>query len=65
MMIAVPIGRAKVRVTIEGCRGCGTLYSPSWHEVATVTVLVGKKTIQLAIHECGDCFEGRSDGKKT
>jgi hypothetical protein len=61
-MIAVPVGKAKLRIHIEGCRDCGTLWAPAWHIVETVAVTTWRfnqlsRSTKVDVPVCRDCFK--------
>ena len=51
------VGKAKVRISAEGCIDCGTLWSHAWEVARVLTIRIGKRTYQLDIHRCGDCMK--------
>jgi len=62
-MQVVNFGRAKIRVHAEGCVGCGTEHSTSWHPAMTVKVQVGGHKLDVQLNRCGDCEYEKSKGR--
>ena len=55
-MIAFVFGKAKVKVEVEGCVGCGTRWSWRWGYEREVAVQVGEQREVIALPKCGDCL---------
>ena len=55
-MITFSFGKSKVRIHVEGCITCGTLWSSGWQLVREVPVTVGSRKATIGLHRCADCI---------
>jgi ferredoxin-like protein FixX len=56
------IGKAKIRIEVEGCIDCGTRWSSGWTLAKQVPLQIGKRTLTIDIHRCADCGRERHGG---
>ena len=53
-------GKTKVSVEVEGCVSCGTRWSSGWEVVRRVTVRIGAREGEIALHACADCIRNQT-----
>ena len=53
-------GKARVSVEVEGCVSCGTRWSSGWAVVRRLTVRIGAKVGEIALHACADCVRNKT-----
>ena len=58
-LVSVRIGRCTVRVTAEGCPGCGARWSAKWHAAESVEVTIGRRRQTLDLYRCDECHAGK------
>jgi hypothetical protein len=52
---AMRIGKAKVKVEVNGCYKCGTQWSKGWKIARVIPASIGDKKFFIQIHICQDC----------
>ena len=53
-------GKARVSVEVEGCVSCGTRWSSGWEVVQRLTVRIGAREQEIALHACADCIRNKT-----
>jgi len=54
-LASAKVGHSTVRVTGEGCHGCGTLYSASWHRAKILQIAIGLRQFHVDLYRCEEC----------
>ena len=55
-MWSFTFGKAKVRVEVEGCMCCGTLWSWRWGVAKEIAIQVGERRAVISLAKCGECL---------
>ena len=64
-MQTINVGKAKIRIEVEGCTKCGTRYSSGWSVERVVNVVVeGRRSIKIEVHVCADCGRPKKGHRK-
>ena len=50
------VGKARIRLEVEGCLSCGTRWSSGWEKAREVSIRVGTKERSISIYKCADCI---------
>lgn len=53
-------GKATVSVDVEGCVSCGTRWSSEWEVVRRLTIRIGAREQEIALHACADCLRNKT-----
>lgn len=56
------IGKAKVKIEVEGCAKCGGRWSNGWYVYKEVEIQIGKKKGTVSISICADCKNQEEHG---
>ena len=54
------VGKARISVELEGCVSCGTRWSSGWEVVRRLTVRIGAREEEIALHACADCLRNKT-----
>ena len=54
------VGKTTVSVEVEGCVSCGTRWSSGWAVVQRLTVRIGAREGEIALHACADCVRNKT-----
>jgi len=53
-------GKAAVSVEVEGCVSCGVRWSSGWEVVRRLTIRIGGREGEIALHACADCVRNKT-----
>ena len=49
------MGKTRVRVTVEGCHGCGTAFTSGWTGAEMVRIVIGSHRVDVRLPLCTEC----------
>lgn len=57
IQFSIDIGHTKIRLSVEGCVDCGTLWSSGWTVAKVVSIKIGSKEGEISLHRCIECMQ--------